>query len=99
LAEVLRSALKKRKIRVAFVFGSIATNEERARSDVDLMVIVEVGLRELVGWLMGASEQMGREINPHAMSLAEFRRRKRSGDHFLTSVLDAPKLFIIGSVR
>jgi len=45
---------------------------------------------------MGASEQMGREINPHAMSLAEFRRRKRSGDHFLTSVLDAPKLFIIG---
>ena len=45
LVEVLKRALNKKDIRVAFIFGSIAQNQEGARSDVDLMVIGKVGLR------------------------------------------------------
>lgn len=97
LADLLRSALKKEKnINVAFVFGSFAHSRERAHSDVDLVVIGTVGLRQLTKLLSGVSEKIGREINPHVFSSAEFRRRKQAGDHFLKNVLSEPRIFIIG---
>jgi uncharacterized protein len=97
LADLLRSALKKEKnIDVAFVFGSFAHSRERAHSDVDLLVIGTVGLRQLTKLLSGVAEKIGREINPHVFSPAEFRRRKRAGDHFVKTVLAEPRIFIIG---
>lgn len=96
LIEVLRDALDREEVKVAFVFGSIARKDEDARSDVDLMVIGDVRLRDLSGWLMGAYEKIGREINPHTLSLEEYTERKQKGEHFLSSILDSPKLFIIG---
>ena len=40
---------------------------------------------------------MGREINPHVMSIDEFRKRKQSGKHFIGRVLESSKIFIKGS--
>jgi hypothetical protein len=40
---------------------------------------------------------VGREINPHILTPEEFRERKRSKDHFVTSVLAAPMLFVKGT--
>ena len=97
LVEVIKSALDREGIEVAFIFGSLARSKERAGSDVDLMVIGTIGLRSLSSRLAGVSEQIGREINPHALSIEEFRRRKQNGNHFLSNVLESPKLFIIGS--
>ena len=97
MVDIIRDALDKRDVKIAFVFGSVASNQEGATSDVDLMVIGDVGLRTLSGWLSGVSEQIGREINPHVINENEFRRRRRSHDHFLTRVLDSKKLFIKGS--
>lgn len=96
LIEILKSAIDREGVEVAFVFGSLASSKEKAASDVDLMVIGTVGLRALSSWLSGISEQIGREINPHPMTVEEFRRRKEKGDHFLSNVLESPKLFIIG---
>jgi DNA-binding transcriptional ArsR family regulator len=96
LVEVLRAALDREEVKVAFVFGSIARKDEGARSDVDLMVIGDISLRDVSGWLMGAYEKIGREINPHTLSLKEFTERKQKGEHFLSSVLNSPKLFVIG---
>jgi len=84
-------------IKIAFVFGSIARHDEKAGSDVDLMVIGRLGLRKLTGLLDGISEQIGREINPHVLSEGEFVKRKKNKDHFITEVLESPKIFIIGS--
>jgi len=97
LVEVIKSALDREGIEVAFIFGSLARSKERAESDVDLMVIGTIGLRSLSSRLAGVSEQIGREINPHALSIEEFRHRKQNGNHFLSNVLESPKLFIIGS--
>ena len=97
LVEVIKSALDREGIEVAFIFGSLARSKERAASDVDLMVIGTIGLRSLSNRLAGVSEQIGREINPHALSIEEFRRRKQNGNHFLSNVIESPKLFIIGS--
>jgi predicted nucleotidyltransferase len=96
LVEVLKEYLDHEEVKVAFVFGSIARKDEGARSDVDLMVIGDVSLRKVSGWLMGSSEKIGREINPHTLSLEEYTERKQQNEHFLSSVLNSPKLFIIG---
>jgi DNA-binding transcriptional ArsR family regulator len=97
LVEIFASVLGREDIELAFIFGSLASNKERAASDVDLMVIGAVGLRTLSSWLAEVSDQIGREINPHTMSVEEFQRRKIKGDHFLSNVLESPKLFIIGN--
>ena len=99
LSDVLKSALTDKRIRVAFVFGSIARGEERAGSDVDLMVIGQLGLRDLSRLLSGIEEKIGREVNPHVLREEEFRKRIRAKEHFVSSVMETPKIFIIGSER
>jgi predicted nucleotidyltransferase len=97
LIDVLRDALAGEKaIRSAFVFGSIAEGSEKAESDIDLMVIGEIGLRSLSRILQGLAEDFGREINPYVLSRNEFINRKSETEHFISKVLVSPKLFIIG---
>lgn len=97
LADWLRAALEKEKgIRLAFVFGSFAQGREQAHSDIDLLIIGAVTLRQLSKLLSGVSEKIGREINPKVFTRDEFKTRQRTGDHFLTSVLSEPRIFIIG---
>ena len=97
LVDVLREALGQDDIRVAFVFGSVARSEEGAQSDVDLMVIGPIGLRQLSRRLSAVAPQLGRVVNPHVMSAQEFLRRKTNCDHFLTRVLESPQIYVIGS--
>ena len=97
LAEVLREALDSRGITLAFIFGSMANGTDKAQSDIDLMVLGKVSLRQLGKLLSGVATRLGREINPHVMSSEEFARRIKNRDHFLTSVLNTPRLFVIGN--
>jgi predicted nucleotidyltransferase len=97
LADVLRVALRDERIRIAFVFGSVAAGEEKAGSDIDLMVIGNLGLRDLSRLLFGVTDKVGREINPHVVNEKEFRRRIKSSDHFLSTIMREPKIFITGS--
>lgn len=97
LVEVLRAALDSPDIRLAFVFGSVASGAETAESDIDLMVIGTVSLRRLSKLLSGLATRIGREINPHVFTVEEFAQRRQARDHFLSTVLAAPKLFVIGN--
>jgi predicted nucleotidyltransferase/DNA-binding HxlR family transcriptional regulator len=99
LSDVLKSALRDKRIHVAFVFGSIASGEEKAGSDVDLMVIGQLGLRDLSQLLSGIEEKIGREVNPHVLREEEFRKRIRVKEHFVSRVMETPKIFIVGSHR
>ena len=97
LGDVLRQALGKFPVRVAFVFGSIADGSERPESDVDIMAVGSLSLRQASKPLAVAASRLGREINPHVLTPEEYARRTKERDHFLTSVLRRPKLFVIGS--
>jgi predicted nucleotidyltransferase len=98
LTDIFKKAIEQHpEIQIAFVFGSIAGHREKAGSDVDLMVIGNLGLRNLTKMLSGLPEQIGREINPHVLSVEEFRKRKLNKDHFITQVIKAPKLLISGN--
>lgn len=94
--DVLYSALEglRRKIKLAFVYGSVARSGETARSDVDLMVIGKVDFSTVVSGLANAQKTLNREINPTVYSVEEFQSKVRS--NFLKTVLAENKLFIIG---
>lgn len=97
LVGILKAALTHSKaIRYAFVFGSVARKEATASSDIDLMVLGDVGLRQLTGILSGLSGKLNREINPHSMSVQDFIRRKKDGDPFVNRICEEPRLFLIG---
>ncbi len=98
LVDILREALGKSPgIEVVFVFGSLAAHGEKAHSDIDLMVIGTVGPREVSRLLNGTSALLSREVNPFVVNTSEFVRRRNEGDHFITQVLESPRLFVIGN--
>lgn len=97
LAEVLAAALADKKIRCAFVFGSVAAGTAGAESDIDLMIIGEIGLRRVSELLAGVGDRLGREINPFVLGSVDFGKRVREQEHFVTSVMKSKKLFAVGS--
>jgi predicted nucleotidyltransferase len=84
------------KILCAFVFGSVARRTEHAASDVDLMVIGDIGLLDLASPLRAIERRLGREVNATVFGAREFRTKMKNGDHFLTSVMRGRKEFVIG---
>jgi len=98
LIPTLRAAIQplENKIVCAFVYGSIARGEERATSDVDVMVVGNVGLADLAPLLRSAEKRLGREINVTNYSAKEFRKKIAEGDHFLTTVLTGRLEFVKG---
>jgi predicted nucleotidyltransferase len=99
LVDVLADTLKPlaSKLRMVFVYGSIANGTDQSDSDIDLLVVGNAAPAELALPLRRAREILGREINPKVYTPAEFNRKRAAKDHFLTRVLDKPKLFVIGS--
>ena len=94
--DVLRDALEGSGARVAFVFGSVAAGTDRAGSDVDLMVVGSTSLRQISRRIAPVVERVGREVNPHVLTAADLAEKRRRGDHFVETVLAAPRLFVIG---
>jgi predicted nucleotidyltransferase len=101
LVPTLRVALRPfaNKIVCAFVYGSIARREERATSDVDLMVVGNVGVGDLAPSLRKAEKRLGREVNVTNYSVDEFRKKVAEGEHFLTTVLKGSLQFVKGEQR
>ena len=99
LVEVLRKELLPlaKNIRVASVYGSIATGAEASGSDVDLLIIGSVSLMDLVPLLERMTQQLQRQVNPTLFTPEEFKHKVRQGNHFLQSVLGKPMLFVIGT--
>ncbi len=87
------------RIRVAFVYGSVAKGSDTARSDVDLMVIAEHDLSyaEVFGALQEAEKAIGRSVNPNLLTAEEWSTRKKEESHFVDRVAAQPKVFIIGA--
>lgn len=98
LTDIFRKVFEgHQEIQFAFIFGSIANYREKASSDVDLMVLGQLGLRQLSKMISELPDRIGREINPHALSLEEFRKRKSNNDHFIAQVMKSPKIMIVGN--
>jgi len=98
IADVLRKALNpfQGRIETAFIYGSFAKGTENANSDVDVLVIGDLTFSEVVDALESAQESIGREVNPSVYPVDEFITKASAGNHFVTSSIGEPKIFLIG---
>jgi predicted nucleotidyltransferase len=87
------------RVKLAFVYGSIARGDEEASSDVDLMVVGKVSFKDVVAALSEIERKLGREVNPTVFGPREFREKLAAKNHFLSTVAKEKKLFVIGDER
>lgn len=93
----LRYAIERLKgIRYAFIFGSYAKGEERADSDVDLMIVGAIDLDELDSAISSLEKELGRTINYVAYDWKEFSSKKKKKDGFIMEVLKDKKVMLAG---
>lgn len=100
LADVLRKALKlaTTQIHIAFIYGSIAKQEDTAKSDIDLMIIgKDLTYADIFQLLEKAEIQLRRKINPTFYSPTEWLRKTKDGNDFVTKIISHPKIFLIGT--
>lgn len=99
LAEPLRAALAllAPQIKAAFVYGSIAKQEDTASSDIDLMLVSDtLTFGDAILALQAATEQLGREVNPNIFTPQDFAKRLKEGGSFVSRVMAQPKIWLIG---
>jgi len=99
VAESLRQALipLSDRISISFIYGSFAKGTETADSDVDVIIIGSGTFSEANTALSEVQDKLGREINPSVYPVEEFVSKLSNGNHFLVSIVDEPKIFVIGS--
>src|SRR5258708_18914297 len=95
---LIAQSLKRIKgIDEAYLYGSFASNQHDAASDIDVLVIGsprEEDLAEAAGTL---ERQLGREINYTVLTPKEFRSRRARKDAFLESVWHNKRIPLVGS--
>lgn len=97
VAGLLKETLKKIKgIDVAFIYGSFAKDEARVNSDIDLFIIGKINEDELIKECRKLEGALKREINYSLYARADFEKKKREKDSFITDLLENPKIFLIG---
>ena len=94
---ILKETLsREKKIDYAFIFGSIASGTETAKSDIDLMVIGDVPLEKLLQLMRSPEKSIGREINPSLYSIKDYKIRIKKKDPFIVRIMNEPKIMLIG---
>ena len=99
LAQPLRDALSPMlaDIAAAFVYGSVAKRSDTASSDIDLMVISDaLSYADIFAALEPAAQKLGRPINPTIYNHAQWSKRIKADNAFVTRVLEQPKIWLIG---
>ncbi len=84
------------EVQAAFIYGSFARGDEGPDSDVDLFVVGSVSRRALSAALASATRELGRKLDPALFPADEYAARRRAGDHFISAVLDAPRVWLVG---
>lgn len=85
-------------IDLAFVYGSVARDEESIESDIDVLVVGAADHRNLHETISHMEEETGREINYTLMTRQEFDERVERKDSFLNRVLKEEKILLKGTL-
>ncbi len=89
---------KTKGVKLSFIYGSYAANKENASSDVDLLIIGKPDENELLKEIESAERVLGREINYNIYPVAEFKKRIKKGDNFISNILKRPKIMLKGEL-
>lgn len=100
LADLVREALAPvvKEIQIAFIYGSVAKQQDMSSSDIDLMLISNtLSYAEIFPLLESCQAQLGRDLNPTFYSEKEWLQKRKNKNNFIMQVLKQPKLFLIGT--
>jgi predicted nucleotidyltransferase len=100
LADVLRAALAplEAQISAAFVYGSVAKQQDTAQSDIDVLIVSStLSYADVFGALESATSQLGRKVNPTLYTPDDIAKRIAQDNSFITRVLQQPKIWLIGT--
>lgn len=98
VTEPIRAALKLVADRIvwAFIFGSVASGKESAGSDIDLLIVGDLGFSEVANALYPLQAELGREVNPKLYMEPEWRQLRASDDAFIREIMAKPRIDVIG---
>jgi len=101
VGDVIRDAMLPLEDRIAsaFIYGSLASGQEGAYSDIDVMIVGDPSFTEVVNALYPAQEVLGREINPKLYHVDEWVHRRNEGDAFIKDVLAKPRIDLMGDAN
>jgi uncharacterized protein len=101
LADLIRAALLPlaERIKAAYIYGSMANGASYPHSDVDLMVVGAVPLREVVEVLDEAEQACRREINATTYPIAEYQQKLRLGSGFIHEVHHGAVIMLLGDLH
>jgi len=94
--DVLRETLRDTPVRVAFIYGSKPGSPEELAIDLDLLVIGSIEKRELEKRLTAGAHTVDWGINFYLLTVEQFKSQQKECDQILSTMLAAPRLFIIG---
>jgi predicted nucleotidyltransferase len=97
VGDEIRKALEplKNRIHKAFIYGSFATGTYDSESDIDLMIVGDVSLREVVGATNNTAHMLRRVINAVTFTSDEYNQ-KLLEDGFIKRVENGDKIILIG---
>ncbi|MDX3775592.1 nucleotidyltransferase domain-containing protein [Chromatiaceae bacterium AAb-1] len=98
LTDVLREALLPfgNELKFAAVFGSVASGKAIAGSDIDVLLVGDIGFADAVKALYPAQQQLAREINPKLYSEPQWQLALMEKSGFIHELLSKPMLYLIG---
>lgn len=98
VADEIQKAMKplKEMVDFAYVYGSFASGEARADSDIDLMVVGRATLKQLGAALAKAEDALSREVHATVYSKREYAARLRERDGFVAQVHSGPRITVLG---
>jgi predicted nucleotidyltransferase len=85
-------------IALAFIYGSVARNEETEKSDIDLFVLGDINEDELHRIVLEIENDIGRQVNYTLMDRNEFNNRQEKGEPFIKRILEEPKIILKGDL-
>lgn len=83
-------------IKLAFIFGSYAARDGDIDSDLDLMIIGDVNLRDFSDLIAEVEKEIKRPVNYVIRSVSDWEEKKIEKDPFTMNILQAPKIMLIG---
>jgi predicted nucleotidyltransferase len=97
-AGVIAQSLKRIEgIDEAYLYGSFASNQQDAASDIDVLVIGSPREEDLAKAVARLERQLGREINYTVLTPKEFESRRARKDAFLKSIWHNKRIPLVGS--
>ncbi|MBU1726117.1 MAG: nucleotidyltransferase domain-containing protein [Candidatus Omnitrophica bacterium] len=83
----------------AFIYGSFAKDEEKAQSDIDILLVGNFSEDELIKKLTPLESKLQREINYTIYSPQEFAKKSKIRGSFLSEVLKTKFILLKGKLN